>query len=148
VLILPYIEQGNAYQLWKTTLAGVNQVNGINWFDTVNPVMDQARNQQVSVFFCPSRRSPPQLSKPFQYPTGNFLGACSDYAVNLGDIQWDRGTFLVTLLGQGVKFSDISDGLSNTLLLGEKHIQLNDFGNVVWDYTVYSGDSAQQIGRL
>jgi prepilin-type N-terminal cleavage/methylation domain-containing protein len=143
VLILPFIEQGNAYQLWTTPISGVAQKNGINVFSGTSPQLDTARNAQVKIFYCPTRRSPPQTSQPFD----NISGACSDYAGNQGDVKWDHGVFNVQLLA-GVRFGAISDGLSNTLLVGEKHIKINDFGNNIYDYCVYSGDTAQQLGRF
>ena len=42
--------------------------------------------------------------------------------------------------GQGVRFSDITDGLSNTLLVGEKHVPLNHFGAGPLDSSAYNGD--------
>jgi hypothetical protein len=49
------------------------------------------------------------------------------------------GTFLQSG-GIGVRFADITDGLSNTLLVGEKHAQLNHFGEGPLDSSAYNGD--------
>ena len=43
-------------------------------------------------------------------------------------------------LGGGVKFSAITDGTSNTILLGEKHVPLRLFGEGWLDSSVYNGD--------
>ena len=40
----------------------------------------------------------------------------------------------------GVRFGDILDGLSNTLLVGEKHVPLNQFGQGPLDNSAYNGD--------
>jgi prepilin-type processing-associated H-X9-DG protein len=39
-----------------------------------------------------------------------------------------------------VKFADITDGLSNTLLVGEKHVPLGYFGQGPLDNSEYNGD--------
>jgi len=39
-----------------------------------------------------------------------------------------------------VKFADITDGLSNTLLVGEKHVPLGHFGEGPLDSSFYNGD--------
>jgi Protein of unknown function (DUF1559) len=42
--------------------------------------------------------------------------------------------------GMGVRFTDITDGLSNTLLVGEKHVPSNQFGQGPLDDSAYNGD--------
>ncbi len=42
--------------------------------------------------------------------------------------------------GVGVRFADITDGLSNTLLVGEKHVALNHFREGPLDNSAYNGD--------
>jgi hypothetical protein len=39
-----------------------------------------------------------------------------------------------------VRFDDIVDGLSNTLLVGEKHVPLKHFGEGPLDNSAYNGD--------
>jgi hypothetical protein len=41
---------------------------------------------------------------------------------------------------QGVRFCDITDGLSNTLMVGEKHVPLGQFGQGPLDSSAYNGD--------
>jgi hypothetical protein len=49
-----------------------------------------------------------------------------------------NGTFQ---LGRtGCRFTEITDGLSNTLLVGEKHVPLGHFGVGWWDCSLYNGD--------
>ena len=39
-----------------------------------------------------------------------------------------------------VTFATITDGLSNTFLVGEKHVQWNSFGTAPLDCSLYNGD--------
>jgi len=39
-----------------------------------------------------------------------------------------------------VRFADITDGLSNTLLVGEKHVPQGHFGEGPLDSSLYNGD--------
>jgi hypothetical protein len=41
---------------------------------------------------------------------------------------------------QGIRFAQITDGLSNTLLAGEKHVPLGTFGVGWLDSSTYNGD--------
>jgi hypothetical protein len=41
----------------------------------------------------------------------------------------------------GVRLAKITDGQSNTLLVGEKHVPLKQFGQAGWDCSVYDGDN-------
>lgn len=43
-------------------------------------------------------------------------------------------------LGDGIRLLRIKDGLSNTLLVGEKHVPMNQFGVGGWDCSTYNGD--------
>jgi hypothetical protein len=43
-------------------------------------------------------------------------------------------------LGRSVRFSAITDGSSNTFLVGEKHVPLNAFGQGWLDSSVYNGE--------
>jgi hypothetical protein len=49
-----------------------------------------------------------------------------------------NGAFQVESIG--IRFQDITDGLSNTLLAGEKHVPKDYFGNGWWDCSTYNGD--------
>jgi hypothetical protein len=42
--------------------------------------------------------------------------------------------------GRGVRFAEIIDGLSNTLLVGEKHVPMNYFRQGPLDSSAYNGD--------
>src|SRR5262249_23988581 len=80
-------------------------------------------------------------------------GALADYVVCLDKSGHDapesvcpdmRGPFQA---GLGFAFSDFTDGLSNTLLVGEKQIPEGQHGVGWWDCSTYNGDYYKCSGR-
>jgi prepilin-type processing-associated H-X9-DG protein/prepilin-type N-terminal cleavage/methylation domain-containing protein len=102
--ILPYVEGDNAYQ--------------------AGPVVAIATPHKV--FFCPSRRGPQTVTYPDEYTPaltgGPLTHALCDYAAS----NWE-GTGIVCQ-HQITRFADIADGSSNTLLVGDKRLNLTDLG--------------------
>jgi len=52
--------------------------------------------------------------------------------------------------GKGTKrhrIKDVSDGVSNTLFIGEKHIPINRFGEGGWDSSAYNGDKGASFRK-
>jgi prepilin-type N-terminal cleavage/methylation domain-containing protein len=156
--ILPFVDQTPLQAQWT--------MNSGNFY-TQNTT---ARMTTLPLFFCPSRR-PMMTSKipePEQGGTLTADGALADYACNVGtsgsDYWWNTptngtgaantpndGPFRLdnnwsgiggpTYVG-GVKIAQISDGMSNTLMLGEKHAQAAHFGDYNYsDGPAYNGDS-------
>jgi len=138
-LILPFIEQDNLFRQWNLSKTYYEQ-------------NETARTTTVPIYFCPTRRSAAgALSVYGDIPswggsTTNLPGALGDYACSLDPSGHDnpistcpenRGAFL---LGDGIKFSAFLDGLSNTLLIGEKHVPLGKYGHGWWDCSSYNGD--------
>jgi prepilin-type N-terminal cleavage/methylation domain-containing protein/prepilin-type processing-associated H-X9-DG protein len=78
------------------------------------------------VFFCPSRRGPQTVTYPDEYSPpvtgGSLTHALTDYAAS----NWE-GTGIVRQY-QPVRKAEVKDGLSITLLLAEKRLNLNGFG--------------------
>ena len=135
----PYLEESSISSLWNPVKAF--------WYQP-----QPAREAQVAVYFCPSRRTPPQLSVLGQdWRKGQDVqGATCDYSACNGDgtdnynifDYHDKGAMaqlFVTAIcsstvaeqiqtpfykGQAplVKFSTILDGTSKTLMFGEKQI--------------------------
>jgi prepilin-type N-terminal cleavage/methylation domain-containing protein/prepilin-type processing-associated H-X9-DG protein len=129
--VLPYVEGDNVWRGGNaTTNAGRIRVA----VGTLN-----------KVFFCPSRRAPMALTEPDWCTGTNQLieSALCDYAANGGD-QGAMGfsTGVVRMLQQGppVRLAEITDGLTQTLLLGDKRLDLTYLGQPMWDdnegYTV------------
>jgi len=161
VLILPYIEQGNLYAQWDLTRIYYDQ-------------SDAARLTQVPIYFCPSRRT--AQSAPGHSISGDqnddlgptlgpFVpGALGDYATCTGTDNCDgcdcdghvyNGAFRAAMNQYGqalgyISFTDITDGLSNTIFAGDKHVHIQNFGCGVLDCSLYNGDywmcSSRSVG--
>lgn len=170
VFLMPFMEQNNVYQAWEG--------GTMRYYET--PI--QAR-QPISVYFCPSRRGLMMSTAndgPRSGPSYPFTtGACSDYAANEGNGFNDNGpnangpfiwhgddSKVLSLpfsdkkaklkeIKSNVTFASMTDGTSNTFLIGEKHIRnQQDFGRGTDDASVYNGDPsmpgtpyARQAGR-
>jgi prepilin-type N-terminal cleavage/methylation domain-containing protein/prepilin-type processing-associated H-X9-DG protein len=158
VLLLPYIEQTPLYRQWDLTLR-------YTYYRHPASVV----GAQVSIYYCPSRRSPPQLSVSgdTRAPWGGSPGALGDYAANGGNTSavWDDprngdGVLLYadTTFGPNdtvagwrslSSFQSVTDGLSNTLLFGEKHVPITAFGQqTAGDNSIYNGDDIRTVVRI
>jgi prepilin-type processing-associated H-X9-DG protein len=156
ILILPQIEGQNLLTAWDTSATFQLQTTNL------------ARITTVKLFFCPSRRQP-MTSPPDQNGVdgedgnGHLEGACGDYACCDGDgkdrnIAAANGAMISPLLlnpnvgddnpyprpiisfRSRTDFASISDGLSNTLLIGEKHVRHGELGLANdGDMAYYSG---------
>ena len=150
VLILPNLEQENLYRKWDTSKTYYQQ-------------SQIARETGVKVMFCPERRSPAaagvSIAGDVAISKGQHVpGALSDYAVNMGteskgasvgaaNFFNNDGAFPKTS-GRGINFNMIRDGLSNTLLAGEKHVPISKWGVGTWDSSIYNGDIYMSISRV
>jgi prepilin-type processing-associated H-X9-DG protein len=83
----------------------------------------------------------------------HYPGALGDYAVVIDRSGQDYpseigdGAGGAFRLGQGIRLLDFTDGLSNTLLVGEKHIPDGKNGVGWWDCSTYNGDYYQCSAR-
>src|SRR5262249_19114941 len=137
--ILPFLEQDNAFKLFDLTKPYANQI-------------PQAQQTQIKTYFCPSRRGPGQLSVSEDIygnsqgdpamapgPVGDY-GACVGTTVTPDPVthlnQWPfekaHGAIIDARnlpLGQSnTSLPSITDGTSNTLMVGEKHLPVGRFG--------------------
>jgi prepilin-type N-terminal cleavage/methylation domain-containing protein/prepilin-type processing-associated H-X9-DG protein len=150
LLLLPYIEQDNVYRVYQSTISGVNKTDGFNNHTSTDPQMVAARQTQIRTFFCPSRRRPVSLSP---ITTGSTVtGVPSDYAACTGDTNVVPTTGVFQLVNSNhmlalTGFADITDGTSNTLMIGEKHVQLGKLNDPIQDGLILSGSEQQTYHR-
>jgi prepilin-type N-terminal cleavage/methylation domain-containing protein len=162
VLLLPYVEQDNVYRLWDLQLRFNEQPNG-----PPSPNDPCARN--IKTYFCPSRRSVPgtfSINDP-NHISPKRAGGLSDYAscgghngstgalaeANAQGVT-PRGVFLTNLdapspppgtrctsFRSQTGFAAVTDGTSNTLLIGEKYVRPTSFTGLLEDRSVFSSDN-------
>jgi prepilin-type N-terminal cleavage/methylation domain-containing protein len=161
-LILPYIEQQNIYTAFTQPIAGLNQTDGFNNLvpgvgNNPDPTVLAAAQAQVDTFICPSRRGPPVLCL-IDPAFPDLKGMGSDYAACIGDGTSDANGVYTGIIGfvnggtgtkAGVKFTAVPDGLSNTIMIGEKHIQRSMLGiDYITDGIIYQGGEQQTYARI
>lgn len=146
VLLLPYLERQALYERWDLTRKYHQQPAT---FD---------ESAQVMVYFCPSRRRPPQVGLlPEDEPSAK-RGTLGDYAAAASDNNVDyattsaRGSLILGYMNgpqweSRVRISNVTDGLSSTIFVGEKHIQRGLFGLVHGDRTIWNGDAVDVFSR-
>ena len=147
--LLPYVEQGNLY----------DSVQDGDRFTITQQQMDFAATAcqtPLGGYFCPSRRSPVNRPRLWRDPSVGYAynatdvdeEARSDYAANAGDnvIKWSAGPtperglqgegFInmenstgVTFQRSTIGFAAITDGTSNTVMIGEKHLFDENYEN-------------------
>jgi prepilin-type N-terminal cleavage/methylation domain-containing protein len=158
VLILPYLEQDDLYRRWDLSREYRSQPENV-------------RTTSVKVYYCPSRRAPPQNSVSGDNPSEdpnlpNYPGALSDYACSAGS--FDPGAYLDGGPADGAMIAgnaqvrgglmvgwqsrttlmSITDGTSHTLLVGEKHVNPARWGQANGDGSVYYSWNGRNFARL
>jgi len=118
-VILPYMEQQALHDLGTGKTA-----------EEKKPLFTQREQTPLAAMYCPTRRTP--ITRPFYYAShqpSNALELTSvakcDYAANAGDLVTAEGTDTgtgVCYRRSKVRVAAISDGLSNTYLVGEKSL--------------------------
>ena len=169
VLIMPFLEQRSLYEI-------------SNLECQYHALLDSTIQTQVSFYYCPSRRSPPQLSVSGdgRGPVPHRPGALADYAMCGGDGSaipfyatdppggngFARSTHTFTSEPSGVhvgqtpnlkytgwsirrSFQDVTDGLSNTLMAGDKYVDPQHWGEGGWgDQSFYNDDGGPSEQRV
>jgi prepilin-type N-terminal cleavage/methylation domain-containing protein len=154
-LILPNLEQDNLYRMWPAGQPYPGAVTGQPITQAELAVANSVLSTPVPIYFCPSRRAPGGTAEPFAQNSGvcllsgGVLGSVGDYAACIGTTGFDydvqlpnspplrtNGAFRAVT---AVRFADITDGLSNTVLVGEKHVPLDQFNRYPLDCSIYDG---------
>lgn len=189
VLILPYLEQDNAYKLWNIELRYYDQPNAGN--ASLDPTL-----QQVPVYYCPSRRRPGlsqtngsaaiNMDVPSSPGVAGYgavthrPGAIGDYAACMGtadQLEKSSGAIVTGIPSEAIqangmpwtklsamfssppktritqwrsitRFGMITDGTSNTLMFGEKHIRPANQWAKDEDRSIYNGQWARIFRRF
>ncbi len=159
--LLEYMEGGNIFKTWKRNLAPFQEGNSA------------AMRTPVETYYCPSRRLPNadrdfvNESEPAILAAG--VAAGGDYAANAGSDNVKYGvdesqrpipSIDETVAGpiytfSRIRISQVQDGLSNTIAVGEKHVptlqthsgdELEQYAQ--GDTAFFSGDVAFSILRI
>jgi len=116
--ILPYLEQENT---WKGNGGATVADCQINIIKAV-----------IKVYFCPSRRPPKELPPTGSWygPAGTYAHGPTDYAASSNTTSALDGSNGAIAYGYtGLRFAQISDGTSNTLMFGEKRMDITNMGS-------------------
>jgi prepilin-type N-terminal cleavage/methylation domain-containing protein/prepilin-type processing-associated H-X9-DG protein len=142
VLLLPYLEQDNVYKLWDLRYPASKQTPA-------------AYQQQLKLLHCPSRPD-------FVLSQGDFSaagGGLTDYAACFGtsalfvnstgaiipcnppqSLDGSGNPIYTTWRGQ-LNFLSVTDGTSNTLMFGEKHVRPNSLRGKNEDRSAFGGQN-------
>jgi prepilin-type processing-associated H-X9-DG protein/prepilin-type N-terminal cleavage/methylation domain-containing protein len=129
----PYFEQGNLYRRWDYTDQRNNVAGGTS----------ATTAQVIKVLLCPSDPLPDPVvyltAKNPQYAWGNGFYGISSYGGN-GGTRSASGANVVTITTDGIFFgnsrvriADVTDGTSNTFLLGERYHRDPEFDRIGLD---------------
>jgi len=117
VMILPYIEQQPIYDRWNLSCPSYPGVN-----------RDLAWPARINSFVCPSDRVETRWAcTDYGWSMGPSTAWDDNEAEGIGFFRWDHE----------VSFADITDGTSNTIMLGEKCVGDGDDGRNSTTDTVY-----------
>lgn len=104
-MLLPYLDQTALYAKWNFDLGQDHSTNR------------PANSTPVTVFFCPSRPRPTRNDSTNAY--GDYSGSNGTGTTWSQEVSDRKGLFNVN---SDIRIRDITDGLSNTIAVGEKRV--------------------------
>lgn len=161
-LLLPYLDQDPLYRQWNIELPYYLQNNA-------------AIQSNLTVYFCPARRAAssvgmsasgdkPDNSNP---DANHHPGGLGDYAACAGDYNyasWYDGVNANGVIYTGLVLQQsgnniirwrgrltmvgITDGTSNTLMVGEKQVPAANYAQGVGDGSIFNGDHEWNFARV
>jgi prepilin-type N-terminal cleavage/methylation domain-containing protein len=162
VLILPYVEQDNLYRQWDLNKSYYQQTPAV-------------QNAVVRTYMCPTRRGAAMSSTQFEVSstgipdTLEHPGTQGDYACNGGqfynaivDHPLCQGAMCsansqvdasgqITATQSQTDLKDLTDGTTQTLLVGEKHsvrARWGDSGPSWGEGSIWNGDFPRNFSRI
>ncbi|MDZ4850577.1 MAG: DUF1559 domain-containing protein [Pirellulaceae bacterium] len=115
VSILPHIEQSAAYKLFDQSLGAYDERN------------KSVRTHPIQILVCPSNPNRQLLANPDRHLTGSsathYFGCHHDSEAAI-----DEKNNGLLFLNSQIRFSDMLDGSSHTILLGEGHADEDTLG--------------------
>jgi prepilin-type N-terminal cleavage/methylation domain-containing protein/prepilin-type processing-associated H-X9-DG protein len=130
-LILPYVEQGNKYNLFNLNYKTWNDTRAVPGLPSIANVNLAARIQDIPIYLCPSdpsstiRGAKQSNTNDLSFPEGRLnylgcLGATSQFGTTgQGAGIFSNGTPSPGSILKGISIVSITDGSSNTALFAE-----------------------------
>jgi prepilin-type N-terminal cleavage/methylation domain-containing protein/prepilin-type processing-associated H-X9-DG protein len=172
VRLLPFLEQDNVYRQWDVSGPMSSQADAAR--AAVVPTLLCPSRRSASSSVLPSQPGPPiQLPCGCTFPGQPIPGgAVGDYAGNHGDMSpgssglptdfyWGGNGTGVIISSRGVcngdrpvdwrdrvRVTDVADGTSSTILLGERHLQASRVLQVPEDGPEYDGSRFYYMSRV
>ncbi len=130
---------------------------------------EEVRQARLFMYFCPARRRADTLSEAGDADEGkNVPGALGDYAAVAGDgsaehdwtganangalvlaVNIKRKDDRITHWASQTSLESLTRGAQYTLLIGEKHVPVGDFGNAKFgDGSLYNGQNPASFSRI
>jgi prepilin-type N-terminal cleavage/methylation domain-containing protein/prepilin-type processing-associated H-X9-DG protein len=156
VALLPFIEQDARYNLYVVNGPLLAATLSPGWFTLAAGGLDSWTASVIKILICPSDVMPgwgPYNQDPATLVSPYGPDGISSYGANMGVAPWGpfphfppptEGVFYD---GSQTRIADITDGSSNTILLGERsYFEPNSAPNQNWSRTQVGGFSMSTVG--